>query len=341
MKPLLFFFSLFALVDPNRVYSQASVTYRPLTQERKVWNFRYWNVQYDRDYSQKYLYYSYFIQGDTAINGKDYKKLYMRHSRLLMYTAALRDEESRAYIVPVDSTKEFLYYDLELQRSVQLPFGLSITNFGSSSMTTSAGLTLKVREFLIPPFRGIHRWIECIGSDEDYFKCPLFGPEEGQVVAGGYGELVSCFEDGVCIYGDENGFPDTHRVTWPLTYEAKSGLTHEPSDIWVEVEEGFITFYFRNVQDHFTINGADDIYGTMFFTIPTPNEWNLQRQGISEVTYRIESEFEVFSFDIVTAIHNIPTTINHQWYDLSGRRVDGGLLPRGIYIRDGKKVVVK
>ena len=54
-----------------------------------------------------------------------------------------------------------------------------------------------------------------------------------------------------------------------------------------------------------------------------------------------------------TAIHdiyneNVNTSRKGQWYDLSGRRIgdgqwkmDNGQLPRGVYIRDGKKVLVK
>ena len=30
-----------------------------------------------------------------------------------------------------------------------------------------------------------------------------------------------------------------------------------------------------------------------------------------------------------------------EWYDLSGRQIVNGKLPRGIYINGGKKVVVK
>lgn len=32
---------------------------------------------------------------------------------------------------------------------------------------------------------------------------------------------------------------------------------------------------------------------------------------------------------------------NGQWYDLSGRRIDNSPLPRGIYIKDGRKTAVK
>ena len=61
------------------------------------------------------------------------------------------------------------------------------------------------------------------------------------------------------------------------------------------------------------------------------------------------------AYDTLTAIHDLssPEMVNGQssngiWYDLSGRRIgdgqwkmDNGQLPRGVYIRDGKKVLVK
>ena len=61
------------------------------------------------------------------------------------------------------------------------------------------------------------------------------------------------------------------------------------------------------------------------------------------------------AYDTLTAIHDLssPEMVNGQssngiWYDLSGRRIgdgqwkmENGQLPRGVYIRDGKKVLMK
>ena len=61
------------------------------------------------------------------------------------------------------------------------------------------------------------------------------------------------------------------------------------------------------------------------------------------------------AYDTQTFIHDLsaPEMVNGQssngiWYDLTGRRIgdgqwkmDNGQLPRGVYIRDGKKVMVK
>ena len=61
------------------------------------------------------------------------------------------------------------------------------------------------------------------------------------------------------------------------------------------------------------------------------------------------------AYDTLTAIYDLAapemansTSSNGKWYDLSGRRIgdgqwkmDNGQLPRGVYIRDGQKVLVK
>ncbi len=58
------------------------------------------------------------------------------------------------------------------------------------------------------------------------------------------------------------------------------------------------------------------------------------------------------AYDTLTAIHDLaaPEMVNGQssngiWYDLYGRRVSvssaGSVLPKGVYIKDGRKVLVK
>ena len=355
----IFVLSVLMLFFELGMNAQENKSYRPFIKEGKVWNFRHrhlWNTQG----GPKYLYYSYVMQGDTTINGLEYKKLYMRHSRYNCYTAALREEGCRAFIVPVDSVKEYVFYDLEPTGDVQMAFGLKAQRHGNTTMTASSGETLVVAIYTIPPFRALFKWIECIGSDQDMFKCQLFGPQDGTQTIGGYGELVSCYDEDGYIYGDESSVPDTERMPIQLTYEAKEGLQHSPSEIWAVEEEGFYTFYLRNVSDHFRfcINGepalALDLTGTMFTTEPTPDaRYMASLPKGTTIRYSIESDYESFSFDIVTAIHDIATpetvnskSLNGKCYDLSGRQIGNGQwtmdnVPRGVYVRDGKKVAAR
>ena len=296
------------------------------------------------------------MQGDTTINGLDYKKLYMRHSRYNYYTAALREEGSKAFIVPVDSVREYVYYDLESTGKVQMAFGLEASPYGNTTMTASSGETFVVATYTIPPYHSLFKWIECIGSDQDMFKCQLFGPQDGTQTIGGYGELVSCYDEDGYIYGDKASVPEIERIPVQLTYEAKDGLQHSPSEIWVEEEKDFYTFYLRNVGDHFRIciDGAPvlahDLTGTMLTTEPTPNARYLASLPKGTIIrYSIESDYESFSFDITTGIISPrETDQKNNFFDLSGRRLSVSsassvlsVLPKGVYIMDGKKVAVK
>ena len=358
------------LFSAMSISAQEETSYRPLAKEGKVWNFAYLNVHSTSDHTA--LYYSYIIQGDTTIHGRQYKKLYFRHSRFNIYTAALRDEGCRAYMIPADSTSEFIYYDLELKEDIKLAYGMGIRPYGGPTMTTSHGLSLRQQSWISYPVR-VHRtweWIESIGCKEDFFMCQVLNDEKDKMGIGGYGGLISCYEDGVCIYGDENGIPEVHRIPVPLAYEAKDGLNHAPSEIWAEAEDGFITIYLRDVRDHFGLyiteydgnevfeeerKTAVDLYGTMIFTYGLTIKGWAQSHPDFFVRYRFESDYEIFTIDISTAIHDLaaPEMVNGQssngkWYDLLGRRLSVSpassvpyVLPKGVYIKDGQKVMVK
>ena len=323
---------------------------RPLAKEGKVWNYRYGNI-HSNDNTHSYLYYSQVIQGDTVINDIAYKKLYLRHSRITKYSAALRDEGSRVFVVPADSTKEFLYYDMKLGESpepVDIVYNYRVQGYGASTVVQSHGLSLaKQTWILVYPFvtHTTFDWVESVGlPDRDFIGSSIWD-EEQESISGG--ELVSCFEDGQCIWGDENGIPEVQREVIPLSYEIKGEVAHAPSDIWVEYESGFLTFYFNDVQDRFTLYVEDEPYvntfsGTKVVTLPLMSEERRKQLKIDKMSYRLESDKEVFSFDLITAISDAQIvnnkSLNSKLFDLSGRCL-ATPPSRGLFIRDGKVVM--
>ena len=280
-------------VSPELIFHDPEpTTYHPLAKEGKVWNFKM--CEYLNNGVLDH-YYSYIVKGDTTIHEKTYKKLYMQYDKYNIYTAALRDEGCRAYIVPADSVTERFYYDLELTERVQLTYGLDARPYKSPSTRDINGITLNCLEWLIGP-TSVHMlflWIEGIGCTQDFFKCHLFGPSDGGTVLGGYGELVSCIEDGVYLYGDETSVPVTTRTAIPLHYEGKDGYDGEASNIWLETDGTNITFFLHDVKDVFTLylNNEPlqiDFTGDMFKSfVPSP----------LSVNYRMEGPNEIFSVD--------------------------------------------
>ena len=355
------FILMLILFSAMSISAQEETSYRPLVKEGKVWNFLSEPICYDQR-----VYYSYVVKGDTLIGDKDYKKLYFRHQSITTYTAALRDEGSRVYIIPCDSTREFVYYDLQSDELLEMPFGdyakPSLSGSLAPDTINSHGLLLKRVYWTIHPVftHNWYTWIEGVGCTEDFFKSLFLksSHEDRVLSSGGWGTLVSCYEDGVCIYGDENADIDNHLRPVSLKYEAKEGLEHTPSDIKAEIRHNLILFYFNGVKDRFVFSEGhwgvmhSNVLGTMFLCSSLTDEGYLKKYPDSKLSFRIESDYEVFTIDISTAIHDLSspemvngTSSNGIWYDLSGRHVSvssaSSVLPRGIYIKDGKKVVVK
>ena len=315
--------------------AQDIYNYRPLATEGKVWYFKY-----DDRYTDN-LYYSYVIKGDTIINGTAYKKLYMQHSRFFIYTAALRDEGSRAYMVPADSTREFIYYEMELQEPIELAFGL-----GAKPNSKDWSGPLRIQTFLSTylPYHTWFTWVESVGEvDDDYFRCSFWGdPCFGIRFSGN--RLVSCIEDGNYIWGTGTPAPAWYEV--PLAYENKLGDDRQPSEIWAEWEEGCLVIYFKGVKDDFDIYVDGHNIGTYLGPFKG-NRYLTCPVGNNAMHVSIENDFERYSCVVSNVILDISTpsivnrkSVNGQWYDLSGRPLSTPPA-KGIYIRDGKKVVVK
>ena len=329
-------------------------TYRPLAKEGKVWNYRYGNIL-SHDSKHSYLYYSQVIQGDTVINDIAYKKLYLHHSRITKYSAALRDEGSKVYVVPADSTQESLYYDMRLGDSsepVDIAYNYRVQKYGESEVVQSHGLSLTKQTWIMVNPLTTHTtfdWVESVGLLGGDFIGSSIWDEKHESLLGG--ELVSCFEDGQCIWGDEKGIPEVQREMIPLSYEAKGELSHAPSDIWVEYESGFLTFYFNGVQDRFIlyVNGeaiVTPLYGTVVYTRSLLSEERRKQLNVDKMSYRLESDNEVFSFDLITAIKDIQSSAlhhssDHPYYDLSGRRLSTPPTRRGVYVNGGRKVLIQ
>ena len=279
---------IFILCIVPSTYAQDTYNYRPLATEGKVWYFKY-----DDSY-RKNLYYSYVIKGDTVINEKVYKKLYMQHSRFFLYTAALRDEGTRAYMVPADSTREFIYYDMELQETIDLAYGL-----GAKPNGRDWSGPLRKQFFLSTylPYHTWFTWVESVGEvDDDYFRCSFWrDPSSGIDFSGN--RLVSCIEDGNYIWG--TGTPNPSRYEVPLTYENKAGDNRQPSEIWVEWEDGFLTFYGKEVEDEFKIYiDGYDAFSYMSLKGNFCCTYAIERTQTHDFLrmYRIESASEAFSF---------------------------------------------
>ena len=102
----------------------SSLPYRPFAENSKVWKIQVGGINENR--------YCNSIDGDTVINGENWKKVYNYIAFPLDYTyyAAIRDEGKKVYIIAKGSTRPRLLYDFGLKKGDLVRCGIEGNAFG-------------------------------------------------------------------------------------------------------------------------------------------------------------------------------------------------------------------
>jgi len=125
MKSTLLFIWLSCLSVMPIVAQDTQLGYRPFAQDEKVWETQVgWIMENS---------YCNFINGDTLINGKTWKKVYNYVAFPdfgSTYYAAIRDEGKKVYAIAKGSTKQRLLYDFSLKKDFIVRCGVEGNAFG-------------------------------------------------------------------------------------------------------------------------------------------------------------------------------------------------------------------
>ena len=155
--------------------------YHPFAKEGKVWENS--TMRYE-------------LKGDTAINGKTFKRVFLTEKgKETMYWAAVRDEGMKVYMVKDGSTSETLLYDFGIVGEDEIDYGaMSAVITGTYYSKTNAGETYKV----LAGHNHINGsdmqmslsidWVDGIGNTSGPFD-----------PASDSGEFT-CYEDGICVF---------------------------------------------------------------------------------------------------------------------------------------------
>ena len=169
----------------------AQVDYEPFLVEGKTWWYHRKHI-FDEtlEFDEKYT-----IQGDTLIDGKNWKKVYVSYSDNAPesfrggYYAALLEENRKVYFVLRRYTESYLAFDFDLQiGQCSESYGLRLKRIDTISIEEGFDLRIFTLEEITPhqaePFYAI--WIEGVGN--------LHVPLQGDLgLNGAYDtELVSC-----------------------------------------------------------------------------------------------------------------------------------------------------
>ena len=194
---VLFIISL--LCSSAAAWSQeAQGDYRPLLQDGKTWNYECTHYSMD-DQGKLHVEkvpYKEWIEGDTVINDKTY---YRMHSSDLgfpvMSESFWREDDGRVYAYRQKTDTEMLMYDFNVKA------GDIIGINGSNHLEIRKVDTLLVRGIKRARINvaGFAYWVEGIGASG-----LLAEPLGHEVSDGNVSQLLSCYEDGVCVFTSDD-----------------------------------------------------------------------------------------------------------------------------------------
>lgn len=194
-------------------------TYDEQTKRMLVDDGKRWNCLCDRasagapeEYNEEY---SYFVDGDTLINGMPCKKIYYesKDGGSCYYYGAVYEAKSKVYYFPKGEEREVLLYDFTCQPGDRL---------------VANGQEIYIKDVTEEIYHGVSRkcvvwrpvwdwvtdemlewgpfatWIEGIGSTKDLF---FYQPLDGN-----YNRLISCEQNGKILYGEEPAKPSLYDL---------------------------------------------------------------------------------------------------------------------------------
>lgn len=354
----LFLISLLITVSMSAQFPEG---YHPIAKEGNIWNYQmvFWKTENSCQYH-------YVVRGDTVINDVTYKKLLFERSDFSMYVAALRDDLLKTYYIPFGQDSEILFSAHDLETEGYIYDSIADMQYwyrGTGSVNTD-GIPLRKTNYRYSPKYGPYptsitesAWIEGIGGgvDKDLF-C-----QNSLSSTTVFSKLISCYQDGERIYHSEEDSAPPAFISLPLEHEFKAGYDESvsPDSIWVEYAENNVaTIYITGAKAGYQCNIDDEVGSRKSYWLDIPQFLGNSCYSLGQLmkgknTITIENDYEKYSFTFIypfdqhTSI-NSPSEksvnrkfVNSQWFDLSGRRLTTPPTRPGLYIKDGRKVLIK
>ena len=201
------------------------------------------------------------------------------------------------------------------------------------------------------PFKtdAYYNWIEGVGPDRNFIlPIPFTFNRTGN-------KFISCYDQGERIYHIGEELESSSVINLPLKHEFKAGYEDSvsPDSVWIEyASNNVITLFIVGAKSDYQFRIEDHSS-----VPPISSSFNKHQSncclsighmcnGMNSVT--IENEYEsytasfLFPFDQHTSV-TAPSdkSSNSKFLDLSGRRLPSLPTQKGIYIKDGRKVLIK
>ena len=222
--------------------------YHPIVEDGKQWNVLFTYPWSPPEPAHKYTD-IYKIEGDTLLDGVEYKKLYTTRDEQLtnwQFCRALREEGRKVYVY--ESGNERMLYDFSMQVGDTICVHDDGNGHQYSMVVIEIGETLVGDEprqeiVLEYPFAGVtETWIEGIGS--------LYGiiNTGAQFLTGGITDLLCYYEDDDLIW--QNSSPGMNSCYIVYTGGGQSGLVVTPTALIFDEPAAPQTFTISNQFDN-------------------------------------------------------------------------------------------
>ena len=178
----------------SSIHAQAQ---KPLLKEGKSWNYEYSYHGMDENGNiihEKVPYHE-WISGDTIISGKTYLKM---HSTAIKYPISSlrlwREDKGRVYAYNESLEQEMLMYDFSLNKDEMVDIS-GVKDIKVSKVDTISVFGIKRRRI----YHDFGLWVEGVGSPS------LLSEPIGHLLTDGcISQMVSCYEDGECIFTSQD-----------------------------------------------------------------------------------------------------------------------------------------
>ena len=195
--------SLLLLLSGTTAGIHAQSESMPFVQEGKQWNY------VDDDGNP----FSYAIDGDTAINGKEFKNVYYQTAAERRYQCAVREEGKFVYSVPNGYNDERVLCIFDVREYVEQSSANNMTVYkvsrfapvrsvtGRLHKVYSADITYKDGQRLVYDSR---IWYEGVGAPESNHLLPFFETEDNHSNEFRSGDFLNCSVNGKVIFTDDD-----------------------------------------------------------------------------------------------------------------------------------------
>ena len=337
--------------------TESHYSYRPFVEEGKVWMLGFYRNGVDPTTEGPLKKEYHYLQGDTIIDGLQYKRWMIADAENMSarYAGAVREEEGVVFFCPIATTAPQRLYDFTS------PMGQSgeVFDYSEQQMTPYAMGSIVFHSDEC--HKGFAREVS-LGNDEPYTKwmygVGYMGLYSGTTSDGdGIWQLISCAVGDEVLYYDASLMQSdaeakkkkldfTHVIKAQPRAPRRRAASADQEGLSGEYSDAEVFVRLNNLEGNYTATLADASGRVVYQkTVLTDNvlalNTTLTAYGPGNYVLTLENDDEAYTATLNIGPNGIrptpsPSRNGGELYDLQGRRLLKAP-EKGIYIQDGKK----